>query len=95
MRSRLINVRLDEERVRKARKLRDHGIVLSELVREAIDSRFDALAKPGDVLNVDALIDRLFERYPDPPDLPPRTYDVKDASQARSAIRRRLSTPRR
>jgi hypothetical protein len=37
MSSRLVNVRLDEQRIRKTRKLRAGGIALSELVREAID----------------------------------------------------------
>src|SRR6202011_845098 len=43
MSSRLVNVRLDEERVRKAQTLREHGVALSDVVREAIDERFAAL----------------------------------------------------
>lgn len=42
MKKRLVNVRLDEEHLRKARMLRQSGVILSDLVREAIDTRFDA-----------------------------------------------------
>ena len=40
MSSNLINVRLDSERLRKVRKLRERGVRLSDVVREAIDERF-------------------------------------------------------
>jgi hypothetical protein len=33
---------------------------------------------------------KIFEEYPDPPDLPPRDYDVHDRREARRAVRRRL-----
>jgi hypothetical protein len=45
--------------------------------------------------DVDAIVDGILRQYPDPPDLPPRSYDVYDRRQARDAIRRRLRrTPR-
>jgi hypothetical protein len=40
MSSRLINVRLDAERLRTAQTLREHGVALSDVVRKAIDERF-------------------------------------------------------
>lgn len=86
----MVNVRLGEDHLRKARILRERGVVLSDLVREAIDARFQALSELRPV-DVGPLIDRLFERYPDPPDLPPRGYDVHDARAARTAVLRRLS----
>ena len=75
--SRLVNVRLDADRLRKARKLRDRGVALSDVVREAIDERFLQLksAPSGDVASI---VRRIFEEYPDPPDLPPREYHVHD-----------------
>ena len=94
MKSRLINVRLDEERVRKARKLRDKGVVLSDLVREAIDAKFEAIGHAGEARDARRLVEHLFERFPDPPDLPPRAYDVHDRREARAAIRRKLSRGR-
>jgi len=90
VKKRLVNVRLDEERLKKASKLRERGIVLSDLVREAIDARYDALGVADESRDTDRLVARLFERYPDPPGLPRRAYDVHAAREARAAVRRRL-----
>jgi hypothetical protein len=79
MGSRLVNVRLDEERVRKAKRLRESGIALSDLVREAIDERFEGLRTTARRRGVAAVMTSILERHPDPADLPPRTYDVGKA----------------
>jgi hypothetical protein len=89
MSSRLINVRLDDAYLRKARKLRERGIVLSQLVRDAIDAKFDALI-PEAPRHPSEIVERLFEQYPDPPDVPARSYDVAERVAARDAIRRKL-----
>jgi len=89
MSSRLINVRLDPERLRKARTLRERGVRLSDLVREAIDERFLRL-RPESQPDARTLIRRLFEQYPDPAGLPRRDYDVHDRSAARKAILRKI-----
>jgi hypothetical protein len=91
MSSRLINVRLDQERLRKARKLKEGGIALSDVVREAIDQRFAALREQEKPKDVEASMTRLLEQYPDPPGLPPRTYDLVDRKAARAAVVRKLS----
>ena len=88
--SRLVNVRLDAERLRKVRKLREKGVVLSRLVREAIDERFDSLGEAARPRDVKAILARVFEQYPDPSDLPPRAYNVLDRKVARRAILRKL-----
>ena len=93
MNSGLINVRLDAERLRKARKLRERGIRLSDVVREAIDERFLRLRSEGKP-DSKAVIQRMFEQYPDPPDMPPRDYDVHDRRAARQSILRKLRTAR-
>jgi hypothetical protein len=62
-----VKVRLDEERLGKARVLREHGLALSDVIREAIDERFDQLDRSGKVRDVRAIIQRIFEQYPDPP----------------------------
>ena len=90
MGSRLVNVRLDAERLRKAQALRDRGVALSDVVREAIDERFEELRNRESPENARALIGRIFEQYPDPPDLPARDYDVHDRRAARAAIVHRL-----
>jgi hypothetical protein len=95
MTSRLVNVRLDEARLRKARTLRESGVALSDLVREAIDDRFEELAGSGTARDLGAVMKRIFEQYPDPPSLPPRGYDVHDRHAARRAIVAKLRHARR
>jgi hypothetical protein len=95
MASRLVNVRLDPERVQKALWLRASGVSLSELVRDAIDERYEALSRPVRAREVRETVTRIFERFPDPPDLPARTYDVHDRRTARAAVARRLRTGRK
>lgn len=85
MSSGLINVRIDSERLRKARALRESGVRLSDVVREAIDERFLRLRSQA-AAEVKTVIRRIFERYPDPPGLPLRGYDIRDRGAARRAI---------
>ena len=95
MSSRLVNVRLDEQRLERARRLRANGIALSDLVRDAIDRRYEQLvesAKSGDAV---AIMKEIYERYPDPPDLPPRDYDVHRRGEATRAILRKLRSRRK
>jgi hypothetical protein len=93
MGSRLINVRLDSERLRKAQKLRERGVNLSDVVREAIDERFLQLRSEREA-DVKTLMRRIFEQYPDPAGLPPRDYDVHDRRAARQAILRKIRSAR-
>lgn len=89
MGSSLVNVRLDAERARKVRILRERGVRLSDIVRDAIDERF---VRTGSGRDIDAgkMMERIFEQYPDPPDLPRSDYDVHDRVAAREAILRKL-----
>jgi hypothetical protein len=91
MSSRLVNVRLDAERLRKAQELREQGVTLSDLVREAIDLRYARAAYALSPSTVTTVVQRIFEQHPDPADLPPRGYDVHDRRAARSAVRRKLT----
>ncbi len=93
MSSHLINVRLDSERLRKVRTLRQRGIKVSDLVREAIDERFLRL-RSGPEADMKTRIQTIFEQYPDPASMPLRGYDVHDRHAARQAILRKLRTPR-
>ena len=86
----MVNVRLDEERLRKARKLRESGVALSDLVREAIDERFESMSRTVTPRDVKAVMARIFEEHPDPPELRARTYNVHDRRAARAAILRKL-----
>ena len=93
--ARLVNVRLDEERLRKVRRLRESGVALSDVVREAIDERFSALRERGKSRDVRAVMTRILGQSPDPPDLPRRTYDIHDGKAARAAILQKLGRKRR
>jgi hypothetical protein len=90
MSSRLVNVRLDEERLRKARVLREQGLALSDVIREAIDQRFEQLHGSRKVRDIRNVIQRIFQQYPDPAGLPPRAYNVHDRKTARAAILKKL-----
>jgi hypothetical protein len=90
MGSRLVNVRLDSERLRKAQMLRESGVTLSDVVREAIDERFAAMRRPDSPADVRMTIRRIYEQFPDPADLAARDYDVHDRGAARTAILRKL-----
>ena len=94
MASRLVNVRLDPDRQRKAQALRARGVPLSEVVRQAIDERFAALHAPGGERDMKAIVQRIFEQHPDPPGLVARRYDVHDRRASRRAIRRKLRAGR-
>jgi hypothetical protein len=94
MNARLLNVRLDGGRVRKVQYLRERGVSLSDVVRDAIDRHYDAVQASIAPANLRALVAGLFERFPDPPDQLKRDYDVHDARAARAAVRRRLGPAR-
>ena len=93
MTSRLVNVRLDADRLRKAQRLRERGVALSDVVREAIDKRFAELRSTSRI-EVRDIVQRIFERYPDPSNLPARDYEVHDRRAARKAIVRRIRRTR-
>ena len=83
------------EVLRKVRRLRETGVALSDLVREAIDARFEQVTRRRTPRDVRALVTRILEQYPDPGDLPPRDYDVHDRRAAREAILRKVQRRRR
>src|SRR5258707_9662519 len=83
----LLNVRLNEEDARIAAQLRRAGVEISSLVREAIRSEYERRRKhKRDGRTASQIIEEIFAKYPDPPDVPVRDYDVHDAKQARAAI---------
>ena len=88
--ARLVNVRLDEQYLRKAAKLRAEGVTLSDLVREAIDTKYDQVIRCRNNDDPGAILARIFEQGPDPPDVEPLEYNVHDRKEARAAILRKL-----
>ena len=95
MSSRLVNVRLDERRLERARRLRAQGIPLSKLVRDAIDREYEHVVKTSKHFDVEAVMNEIYRQYPDPPDLPPRDYDVGERRAARDAILQKLRRKRK
>ena len=87
---RLVNVRLDAVRLRKAKQLRARGVALSDLVREAIDDRYDRLRQPAGPSDVQARLDRIQAEFPDPAGIPARPYRLEDRRAARRAVLSRL-----
>ena len=61
MTKRLVNVRLDEQRLERARRLRDNGIALSDLVQDAIDRRYEQLVKSSKDRDVEAIMEAIYE----------------------------------
>ena len=95
MSSHLVNVRIDEERLRKVKALRKRGIVLSALVRTAIDERYAQTLSCREPRDVQAIFARLDKEYPITlKDLPPLRYDVHDRREAAATIRKRLGKRR-
>jgi hypothetical protein len=82
-------------RIRKARKLRAGGIPLSTLVRDAIDQQYDRLVASAKPRDVEAIMRQIYARFPDPPDLLPREYDVHNRVAAREAMLRKVSGKRK
>jgi hypothetical protein len=95
MTSKLFNVRLDDRRLRKARKLRESGRNLADVVREAIDTEYDALGRSRGQNDPAAIVTAIVDRFPDPAALPSRPYDIHDARAARAAVKRAVATKRR
>ena len=95
MSGRLVNVRLDERRLERARRLRASGIPLSDLVREAIDRQYEELIKPSTPRDTVGIMKEIYAQFPDPPGLPSRGYDIHDRRQARHAILRKLRRKRK
>ena len=92
MPSTLVNVRLDEGRLRKVRRLRAHGIAMSDVVREAIDARFDALTQVRPTTDAAAILARILVQHPEPTGFkPPAARDVHDRHTAQRLIRAVLS----
>lgn len=92
----LLNVRLTPEDARRAAALRESGVLISRLVRESIRAEYDRrIPRRRRRRRASAVMAGIYADYPDPPDLPPRDYDVSDREAARRAIVKVLRRKRR
>jgi post-segregation antitoxin (ccd killing protein) len=85
----LLNVRLNADDARLAAQLRDAGIEISRVVREAIRAEHGRRAgrqRP----RASELMAAIYAAHPDPPGLRPRRHDARDRRGARRVIVRKL-----
>ena len=76
MTTRLVNVRLERgAHSQGPGLLRASGIAVSDLLRDAIDRRYEQVVRSPKGLDVAAIMRRIFEQHPDPPNLAPRRYE--------------------
>jgi hypothetical protein len=89
---RLLTVRLSEQDAARVAELRERGIKISSLVRDAIakqsSPRSGRMKKPGDVKKV---LGEIYSRHPDPPGKRASTVDLTDRHSVARAIRKRLT----
>ena len=82
--------RLDADRLRKAQTLRERALPCQTSRARRLTNGLRNCASLGPSPMSGTIIRRIFEQYPDPPDLPPRNYDVHDRRVARVAILRKI-----
>ena len=85
----LLNVRLGEEDARLVRDLRERGVSISAVVREALRAE----ARRGQTLgalDVDALLAEMIGAHPTPRRPRRRRLDTRDRQAVRAAIREKL-----
>lgn len=92
MTGRLLNVRLTAEDEHLVKQLRDRGVSLSELVRQALrDAASRAEAAPRDPSEIEAEMLRL---YPTPPGAKASRPDSRDRRAVRAHIQQKLRASR-
>lgn len=87
----LLNVRLGPEDARMAADLRKGGIQISRVVRDAIRAAHERQAvAPVSRMRAREIMTNIYREYPDPPNLPRATRDLRDRGSVRRVIRQRL-----
>ena len=92
----LVNVRLEDDDARMAAQLREEGIRLSTVIREAIRAAYDQRARGRTgPRRLGAIMSEIYATVPDPRGRPPR-YNLRDPKSVRRAVLARLRRrPRR
>ena len=82
-----------------AKALREDGLQVSQLVRQAIRSEYEKRRPRKKPLDVEAILAELDRRHPIPADYKGPGYNVHDRREARAAIvarlKRKASIPKR
>lgn len=88
--SRLVNVRLGPEDAALVAALRQDGVELSALVRDAIRQEYGRRRRKLRAAEVDALLAAIYARHPDPKPAPEAGPDVHDRRGFAEAVGRRV-----
>jgi hypothetical protein len=89
-RVKLLNVRLGPEETAMAAELREEGVEMSSLVRDAIRNEYGRRRRRLRPQDVDALLAEIYARHPDPPGPTKPRPDIHDRRAFREAFRRRV-----
>jgi hypothetical protein len=87
----LLNVRLGPEEDRMAAALREEGVAISGVVREALRAEYERRFGARRARKGARLVDQILADLPDPPDLPARDFSLTDRRAIADHIRARLS----
>jgi post-segregation antitoxin (ccd killing protein) len=91
----LLNVRLDADDAKRVAELRRDGVQISRLVREAIRAEHESRGRSRRAArDVATVLARIYEDYPDTPDVRARAYDLRDRRAVRQPIAARLRKTR-
>ncbi len=91
----LLNVRLTPADARLAAALREEGVQISTLVREAIRSEHARrLGVPGRRMKPSSVVADILRSLPEPPDLGPRELDTTDRHAVQQHVRAKLARKR-
>ena len=86
----LVNVRLDGEDARRVKALRDAGVPLSTLVRDAIRSEYARRLGAGSKRKPSAILGEILAALPDEPDMPRPSVDARDRRAVRAHVKAKL-----
>jgi hypothetical protein len=84
----LLNVRLAPDDAQAVRRLREHGISISAVVRRALHDEVKKLDK--EPVDVDHLVAEMLRRYPTPPGHEPDRPDARDRHAVNEYVRKKL-----
>ncbi len=91
----LLNVRLDRDDSRLATELREAGVQISHVVREAIRTEHERrIRRRGSGPRASTIMARIYAEYPDPPHARRRRLDLHDRKAVRRVIAKHLSRRR-
>jgi len=87
----LLNVRLGPEEEKMAAALREAGVPLSGVVREALRAEYERRIGSRRRRKGSEVVATILESLPDPPGLPARGFSLTDRHAVRTHVRAKLA----